>query len=173
MKLRTKIVFVVLAIIIAVFAWAIWKSKNPSGITLVVDEFELDCPVGWTDAGGSSSLRGCSPRFERQTADYVSVAVEIKPLDKSLAEFVQERIKFSNDHEEPVIESEPYEWKGISGWRLISTHPYYDTDERLIPTRDGKAVFIALLRYQASDSETKAEYHSMAEKVFETLRYSK
>lgn len=175
--MRTKIVFVVLAIIIAVFAWAIWKSKNPSGITLVVDEFELDCPVGWTDAGGSSGLKGCSKTFfvtGFESADYVSVAVEIKALDKPFAEFVQERIKFSNDHEEPVIESEPYEWKGISGWRLVSTSPYEDnTDKRLIPTSDGKAVFIALLRYQALDSETKAEYHSMAEKVFETLRYSK
>ncbi len=174
MKLRTKIIFVVLAIIIAVFAWAIWKSKNPSGITLVMGEFELDCPVGWTDAPGSSGLKGCSAPFVGpRTADYAAVAVRIEALDKPFAEFVQEIIKRSNDGEEPVIESEPYEWKGISGWRLISTHPYADTDERLIPTRDGKAVFIALLRYQASDPETKAEYHSMAEKVFETLRYSK
>lgn len=173
MKLRTKIIFIVLAIIIAVFAFVIWKNKNPSGLTLVMGEFELDCPVGWTDADGSSSLKGCGPRYERETFDYVSVAVEIKPLDKPFAEFVQEIIKFSNDHGEPVIESEPYEWKGISGWRLISTHPYYDTDERLIPTSDGKAVFIALLRYQAMDSATKAEYHAMVEKVFETLRYSK
>lgn len=173
MKLRIKIIFVVLAIIIAVFAWAIWKSKNPSGITVVAGEFELDCPVGWTDAGGSSSLRGCGPRYETQTADYVSVAVETKALDKPFAEFIQEQIKFSNDHGEPVIQSEPYEWKGVSGWRLMSTHPYYDTDERLIPTRDGKAVFIALLRYQGSDDEEKAEYHALAQKVFETLRYSK
>lgn len=173
MKLRTKIIFVVLAIIIAVFAWAIWKSKNPSGITLMVDEFELDCPVGWNDNGVSRGLKGCGPPFETQTSNYVSVVVWVEPLDKPFAEFIQEQIKFSNDHGEPVIQSEPYEWKGISGWRFISTHPYADTDARLIPTKDGKAVFVALLRYQGSDDAEKAGYHAMAEKIFETLRYSK
>lgn len=181
MKLRTKISLILSAIIIASLIGLLFNWKDINSRTFVVGEFEFDCPTNWNylSSPDPNDTEGCDIHVKPagvdgdqpyQPSEGAQFAAYIETIDKSFKEYVQkDNIELFNKGDELLVESEPYEWKGISGWRLISTHPYGDTDMRLIPIGGGKAVLVALLRYQGHDDAEKAEYHAMAEKVFETL----
>lgn len=184
MKFSTKISLILAAIIIASIIGLILNWKDINSRTFVVGEFEFDCPVNWeySSSPDPNDTESCATFVKPagvegdqvfQPSEVAMFVAYIETINKPFNEYIQDKIKRSNDHEEPVVESKPYEWKGISGWRLISTGPYDDTDMRLIPIRDGKVVVVALLRYQGNDDAEKAEYHALAQKVFETLRYSR